>query len=122
MMATATIELIGVLVCVFIALVSLMAAVATLLLIKVLGKWNGYLHLVSSLTVAQGIYDLGFLFIPLYEYIYGRYLYEFCATFGGVSSTIWSNIIMLVTCQIVTTLRSIETEKKVGDFGTHICC
>jgi hypothetical protein len=75
MMATATIELIGVLVCVFIALVSLMAAVATLLLIKVLGKWNGYLHLVSSLTVAQGIYDLGFLFIPLYEYIYMVVIY-----------------------------------------------
>lgn len=98
---------------VILAGISLGASLLTLLLIKCLGKWNGYLLLVSSLTVCQAVYDFSLLFSPWYSLMPTRIIYSILSTFGGISATLWSNVIIIVTCRIVLTLHSVEIIKRV---------
>ena len=95
------------------ATISLLASLVTLYLIRRLGKSNGYMHLVMSLTACQVVYDIGFYFFLCYDLKIGVILFNFFNTWGGVASALWSNIIILVTCHIIINLRSINIEKKV---------
>lgn len=95
------------------ASLSLLASCLTLYLIKRLAKWNGYIQLVVSLTVCQIIYDISFFFLPLDE-TWGQYLYVFLNTFGGLTSSLWSNVIIMVTARIVIRLRTVDTLKLVS--------
>ena len=95
------------------ATISLLASLLTLYLIKRLKKWNGYIQLVVSLTVCQIIYDISFFFLPL-STMWGEYIYVFLNTFGGLASSLWSNVIILVTARIVILLRTVDTLKLVN--------
>ena len=95
------------------ATISLVASLLTLYLIKRLKKWNGYIQLVVSLTVCQIIYDISFFFLPVSP-TWGQYLYVFLNTLGGLTSSLWSNVIILVTARIVIRLRTVDTLKKVS--------
>lgn len=108
-----SIVVIAVLICILIAGLSLAASLLTVGLIKILGKWNGYLLLVLSLTICQAIYDIGFFTLPWYTTPSGRVLYSLFSAFGGISSTLWSNVIMLVTCKIVVNLKSVNIMDQV---------
>ena len=94
------------------ATVSLLASLLTLYLIRRLAKWNGYIQLVVSLTVCQIIYDISFFFLPLTA-TWGRYFYVCLNTFGGLTSSLWSNVIIMVTARIVILLRTVDTLKLV---------
>jgi hypothetical protein len=96
-----------------VALVSLIAAVLTLILIKRLQKWNGYLLLVASLTVAQGIYDIGFFFLPFYSDGVAKHFYFFLSTVGGLTATLWSNVLIIVIFEIVSSLHSVNVMERV---------
>jgi hypothetical protein len=106
--------LVNLVVIVGVAFLSLLSSIATLALIKLLKKWNGYLELVTSLTVCQGVHDMAFLLILAYNSPGGKGSYLFFHMLGGLSSTLWSNVIMFVTCRIVTTIRSVDIHKNVS--------
>lgn len=95
------------------ATLSLLASILTLYLIKRLGKSNGYMRLVVSLTACQIVYDIGFYFFLWYHVKIGIILFNFLNTWGGCASALWSNVIILVTCHIIVKLRSIDIETKV---------
>ena len=103
------------------ATLSLIASLLTLYLIKKTAKWNGYIQLVVSLTACQIIYDLSFFFLPV-PFTWGEYIYLFLNTFGGLSSALWSNIIIIVTARIVIRLRTVDTLKRVRDFVVTYSC
>jgi heme exporter protein D len=96
-----------------VAVLSLIAAVITLTLIKKLNKWNGYLLLVASLTVSQSIYDISFLLLPFYNIGSVKRTYYFLSTVGGLTATIWSNVLVLLIFEIVLSLRSVDVMKRV---------
>ena len=102
------------------ATLSLLASLLTLLLIRRLQKWNGYIQLVVSLTVCQIIYDISFFFLPIIS-LWGQYLYVFFNTLGGLTSSLWSNVIILVTARIVIRLRTVDTLKKVRRVCMCVC-
>lgn len=102
------------------ATLSLAAAIITLFLIKLLKKWNGYLLLVCSLTVCQAIYDIGFLLLPWYSIAFARVLYFFLSTLGGLTATLWSNVIILLLCRIVYTLDSTNILKQVKEYHFYL--
>lgn len=80
---------IGVICMISVAFLSMIASMATLMLIRLLRKWNGYIQLVTSLTVCQAIYDCAFLLLLFNKYQTGRVLYEVIHTFSGLASTLW---------------------------------
>lgn len=79
-------------------------------------RWSGYLQLVLNLTLCQGIYDFSYFLLPFFYNKIGRILFEFISTFGGISSTLWCNVIVFVTCKIVITLRSVNILEQVTLF------
>jgi hypothetical protein len=97
---------------IFFSSLSLIASLLTLVLIRRLKKWNGYIQLVVSLTVCQIVYDVGFLPLLWFGFIEGQIAYAILNTWGGLTSTLWSNVIILVTCRIVVELRTIDIMKK----------
>lgn len=101
-------EYIGWSLCLFIALLSTICSIITLYLLKQMKKWNGYLQLVLNLTISQGIYDLSYFLLPFFYNSYCRVIFEFISTYGGISSTLWCNVIVFITCQIVISLRSVN--------------
>mmetsp|Transcript_2651 Transcript_2651/g.3979 ORF Transcript_2651/g.3979 Transcript_2651/m.3979 type:complete len:371 (-) Transcript_2651:295-1407(-) len=98
-------------ICLCFATLSLFASVITLILIKRLKKWNGYLQLVVSLTICQIAYDIGFYPLPWFYTRVGELLFILLNTSGGLASSLWSNAIILVTCHIVMHLRSVDIIK-----------
>lgn len=106
-------QLIALIFSIIFATISLFASLLTLFLIKKLNKINGYISLVISLTKCQIVYDFGFYFFLCYNKRYGRVLFTFFNTWGGLSTTLWSNVIILITCYIIVKLRSINIENKV---------
>ena len=94
------------------ATLSLLASLLTLLLIRRLNKWNGYMQLVVSLTCCQIVYDIGFYPLIWFNHVEGKIAYIALNTWGGLTSTLWSNVIILVTCRIVVELRTIDIVKR----------
>ena len=43
---------------IFVSMVSLACSIITLYLIKKIGRWNGFIKMVFSMTVSQVIYDI----------------------------------------------------------------
>ena len=96
-----------------VAFISFLSAILTLVLIRRLNKWNGYLLLVASLTVAQGLYDIGFFFLPFYSNELAKHIYYFVSTVGGLTATLWSNVLIFVIYEIVVTLHSVHVMERV---------
>lgn len=104
----------------FFSTISLIASLLTLVLIQRLKKWNGYIQLVVSLTACQMIYDVGFYPLLWFGYIEGQIAYAVLNTWGGLTSTLWSNVIILVTCRIVVELRTIDIIKKYSAYSIAV--
>jgi hypothetical protein len=102
------IEAIALTVCLIVSLLSFLSSLLTLLIIYNISKFNGYIQLVASLTFCQLIYDLGFFLLPWYDTFYGRICYGVINMWGGISSSLWSNVLIFVTCQIIFTSRSVD--------------
>jgi hypothetical protein len=80
---------------------SIICSLLTLRLIYVMGRWNGFLLLITSMTICQLIYDTIIIFIPLSS-VYDLYNWvTFISSFGGLSATFWTNIIASVVLYIV---------------------
>lgn len=93
------------------AFLSIIASFMTLLIIYDIGKWNGYLQLISSMTVCQILYDSAFFFVVGYKQTVCVDLNLFLTSFGGLSVTVWTNIISTVVVHIVLTLKTVNISK-----------
>lgn len=87
---------------------SIIASIVTLLLIRDMGKWNGYLALITLMTTCQLVYDSAFFFVVDPENSICLYINIFLTSFGGLSVTIWTNIISGVVFYIVHTLKTVN--------------
>jgi hypothetical protein len=92
----------------FVALLSSIASFLTLYVIHQLGKLNGYLILVYSMTVCQIIYDLSFFFFPGYKVRGVFSVIQVLTSFGGISVAIWTNVLSGVVLYISIFHRSID--------------
>lgn len=86
---------------IFVGTISILCSILTLRLIYVMGRWNGFLLLITSMTICQLIYDSIIILIPL-SILYDIYDWvTFISTFGGLASTLWTNVIACVVLYIV---------------------
>jgi hypothetical protein len=114
------IEVLALLLCLLLSSLSLLCCFLTLLLLFSLSNSShdhrqyrstglrGYHSLVLSLTLCQIIYNISFYFLLYYDSIPGRILYGVLNIWGGISSSLWSNILIFVVYQIVSTLQSVN--------------
>jgi hypothetical protein len=101
------------LVAITVAVLSLLAAAVNLILIRILNKWNAFVLLVCSLTISQAIYDACFLFLPWNDSSMAMGIYDFFAAFGGLTATLWTNVLILIVFKIVLTIHCDDTMKQV---------
>lgn len=88
--------------------VSLVASFITLYLIYDFNKWNGYILLIFTLTIFQGIYDLSFYFILGFQVEPFFMVYKFLSVFSGTFIAIWVNYISLLLYYTVLYLESVN--------------
>jgi len=70
------------------------------------------MRLIYSLTLMQFVYDIGLVFIPMYWVQALNTVTVFFTSFGGIATSIWSNIISLVVVYIVTSMKTFDIEKR----------
>lgn len=97
------------------AMVSLCCSLVTLYLIYYMKIRNGYLLLISSMTVCQVIYDINFIqgIIPGYA---NCVIWNVFNILGGLSVSIWSNIISYVALYVIVEIRSMNIYEKYKYF------
>lgn len=89
------------------ATLSLICTLTTLFLIHYMGIRNGYLLLITSMTVCQIIYDINFIqgVIPGY---YNCVIWNVFDILGGLSVALWSNVISYVAMHVIINVRSMN--------------
>jgi hypothetical protein len=102
----------------FIAFISICCSFSTLFLIRSIGRWNGFISLVWSMTISQIIYDITFVLIFPSEVLF--YSNIFVSTFGGTSVTFWTNVMSGVVLYMVFTRTPVDTFKYYWTF--FFCC
>ena len=83
------------------------------------------MRLIYSLTLMQLIYDIGLLFIPLYWVQALNTVTVFFSSFGGLATSLWSNVISLVVVYIVASMKTFDIEQRcvrVGGAGGRGAC
>ena len=100
--------MLAVVVAVFSAFISLIASITQLWLIYDMKRWNEYLMIVATLTVCQVFYSVGFLFLPFYNIYICQFIFFFLFLFGGITVSLWTNVISVLVYQIVKNLRSVN--------------
>ncbi len=79
--------------------VSLTLSAITLYLIAKIGRWNGFIMMVTSMTISQIIYDCCFALEFPSTAVFEANI--FISTFGGVSVTLWTNVMSGVVVYMV---------------------
>lgn len=98
---------IGILIFTICAAVNVVASLLTLYLIYKLKKYNGYMLMIFSMTMAQLSYDAS-LFMFNIKTDLSYYIQSFLGIFCGTASAIWSLVISLVLTYIVVTRKYID--------------
>ncbi len=82
--------------------------------------WNGYILLIVSLSLAQLLYDLGFLLIPVMSLVDIEGLLNFVSCFGGLMASFWTNVISLIVLYIVLRLSTVDIIENYAYFAIPI--
>jgi hypothetical protein len=104
------IELIAGCILIVFATASLISTVLTIWLIIDMKKWNGYLKIICTLTVCQLLFDIQFIFVPFYKNEVCNRITAFLNILGGLSVSLWTNVISFLLYRIVQNLQSVNIE------------
>jgi len=69
-------------------------------------KFNGYLLLITSIAICQCLYDINYILGITNSYS-GCLTWHFLDMLGGISVTVWTNVLSLVIYYVVTYIRSV---------------
>ena len=102
------------------AFLSFVCSLLTLRLIYVMKTRNGYILLIVSLSMAQLLYDTGFLLVPLMSLINLEGFLNFVSCFAGLMASFWTNVISLIVLYIVLRLSTVNIIEKYHYFAIPI--
>lgn len=91
---------------------SLIAEFLTLFLIHKIKKWNGFMLLIYAMTLCSIIFDIYFYF----EFSQNITTYDvglFIGAFGGLSVTIWTNIISSILLYSISMMTFVDIYKNL---------
>lgn len=86
-----------------------------MLLIKRLGQWNGYHMIIFSLTIGQILYDVNYMLGVVPGAIACK-AWQFLDVVGGLSTTIWSNILGGCVLHIAMKIKSANISRNFPKF------
>lgn len=87
--------------------ISFLCTATNLILIKRMKKWNGYLAIIWWMGLCQLSYDLTFpLHVSLNVNNITTAVFNGLQFFGGLSVSLWTNILALVVLRVVVVMRS----------------
>jgi len=83
-----------------ISVISFICTLSTLLIIRKMKKWNGYLLLISTMTTFQLLYDINYMLgvVPTYETCV---IWNFLDILGGLGNSFTSNVISFTMIYVV---------------------
>lgn len=102
-------------------LASIIGTILTLWLIYSVGRKNGYTMIIVCMTSMQLMYDIAILITPMD--IIGNETYAFqdaLASLGGISTSLWSNVLSFVVYYVVKNFRALNIEKNFHWFALGI--
>ena len=92
--------------------ISLVCTLLNLWLIRIMKKWNGYLAIITTMCYCQIVYDLSFsLHISAADDNFLIALWNSLQFFGGISVSIWTNILAFVILRVVVNMKSTDILK-----------
>jgi hypothetical protein len=97
------------------ASISLIAEFLTLFLIHKINRWNGFMLLIYAMTLCSIIFDIYFYFEFAKNYT-THYFALFIGSFGGLSVTIWTNIISSILVYSIATMSFIDIYKNLFSY------
>jgi len=94
------------------ALLSLIATITTLWLIRSVGRKNGYTTIIVWLTATQLVYDFSILIFPSETMGVGPAAFtDALSTYSGIATSLWSNVLSYVVYYVVANFKAINIEK-----------
>jgi hypothetical protein len=95
---------------IILAILSIIASLCTLYLIYVIGRWNGFLLLILTMTVCSMIYDT--TFISEFDFRESSFRYTvFGSIWMGLAVTFWTNVYSGIVYYVVYRIKSVNTMK-----------
>jgi hypothetical protein len=101
----ATFYVVGIMICLFVAAVSILCSFLTLFSIYKMNRFNVFMKLVGNLAVSQMIYDIGFFFFLGPILASKIFVGNMFAVGFGVASSLWTNLISLEILYVVIKLQ-----------------
>lgn len=101
---------------------SVICSIFLIHLIVAMGKWNGFTRIILWMTICQIVYDTSFVF-GIYSaaeetgYKSMHLVAIFLSTFGGISVTLFTNVLMAVVFRMVYTRKAV---KIMENFRIHL--
>jgi len=90
-----------------VATASFICTILTLLVIKQMKKWNGYLLLISTMTAFQLLYDINYMLGVCPGYV-PCIIWHFLDILGGLGNSYTSNVISFTVIFVVYQIRSFD--------------
>lgn len=105
-------QLVVVVLAYIISCISLICTIINLCLIRIMKKWNGYLAIITAMCYCQIIYDITFaLHISVDDNSTEVAIWNAFQFFGGISVSIWTNILAVVVLRVVVSMQSTDILK-----------
>lgn len=92
------------------AAINLIASLWTLYLIFKMKKYNGYINMIVSMTLAQGVYDASLFMFKLSSKGW-QSTQLFLGIFCGTAAAVWSLVICVVMTYIIASRKYFDIEK-----------
>jgi hypothetical protein len=96
---------------------SFLCTLTNLWLIHIMKKWNGYLAIITAMCYCQIIYDVSFaLHISIADGGTMVSIWNSFQFFGGLSVSIWTNVLAFVILRVVVNMRNTDILKNFNWF------
>ena len=94
------------------AILSILCGLMTLYVIRVMGRWNGFLLLISNLTLCQIVYDISILLDPVQSISTADFdLVVLLRSASGVAGSIFSSEIICIVLYVIKNLQVFAIDK-----------
>lgn len=96
-----------------VAILGIISSIATLLLIKFLKNWNGYLFIITAMTFSQIVFESSFLFLSFSDATdhWSIQASEFLNSFGLISVILWTNVLSFIAFIVAKNHKTINVLK-----------
>lgn len=99
-----------------VSIIGIICSISTLLLIKSLKNWNGYLFIITAMTLCQIVFESSFIFITFSDADdeWTVHASIFLNTFGLIAVTLWTNVLSYIAFRVAKDLKTINVLKYQG--------